>query len=702
MNNSQVNAKITGSHRNRKALIYLRQSTEKQVQFNKESQRLQYGLKDIAKEWGWEEIEVIDRDLGVSAAVGCSSRRGFEKVIGSVALGEVGILFSRETSRLSRTDKDWCQLLEVCGIFDTLISDGDQVYDLNCTDDQLVLGIKGTLSVVELKTLRLRMIAGMEEKAKRGEYKKQLSVGYLWNAEGKIVKDPDERVRKAIELVFTQFQAIGSMRQTFLWFHSQEIELPVMKDIGGRKQIVWQVPTPSQIKGILQNPLYAGVYVWGRSRIKLDYVNGRVVKRKVKSRSASEAKTFIPDNHEGYIDLNTFTENQQKIRKNCLNLKDDEVVGAPREGQSLLGGLLRCGRCGRKFYVHYSGKRGTAVRYICRGDYESGGRYCLAFGGRTVDKKFSAELLRVLSPYGFEASLEALKQASLEEEEKIQAIQTKIQHLEYESLRAFEQYNEVDPRNRLVAGELERRWNEKLDELEQTKKRLDGIAKEKVSLTEEQNQEILGLGDRFSKVWESCHCPNSLRKTIIRTVITEVIVTVDETEAMLKFVIHWQGGCHTEFEIAKPASGVGQKTDEEDLEIIRKMAPGYGDADIARVLNKLGRRTATGKRWTELRVRTIRGKYGMAGHILSPRNPEILTLGEAAKHLNVSRTTIKRLVREGILLNTQVVPWAPWEIKKSDLDAEKITEIINRLRERGKLIFNGVDSKDQPFLFEEM
>jgi len=558
------------------------------------------------------------------------------------------------------------------------------------------------LSVIELKTLRLRMVAGMEEKAKRGEYKKQLSCGYVWNNEGKIVKDPDERVRKAIELVLTKFTSIESMRQTFLWFHNQQIEIPVTKDIGGSKQIVWQVPTPSHIKGILQNPLYAGVYVWGRNSTKLDYVDGRVVKRKVKTQRASDAKVFIPDHHEGYIDLDTYTENQQKIRKNCLNLKDDEVMGAPREGQSLLGGLLRCGRCGRKLYVYYSGKRGTAVRYICRGDYESGGSYCLAFGGRTVDKEFSKELLRILSSYGFEASLEAVKQASLEEEEKLQVIGSKIQHLEYECLRAFEQYNEVDPRNRMVAGELERRWNEKLEELEQTKKELADIAKDKPPLTEEQKQDILALGDRFSEVWESCHCPNSLRKTIIRTVITEVIVTLDESEAMLTFVIHWKGGCHTEFEMPKPPSGIGQKTDEEDLEIIRKMAPCYGDADIARVLNKLGRRTATGKRWTELRVRTIRGKYDIAGHILTPRNPEILTLGEAAKYLNVSRTTIKRLVREGVAENSQVVPWAPWEIKKSDLDSEKITEIINRLRETGKLVLSGVDAENQPFLFEEL
>ncbi len=702
MKNTQLNGKITESHLNRKAVIYLRQSTERQVQFNLESQRLQYGLKDKAKEWGWKEIEVIDCDLGVSAAIGAGVRAGFDRLTSSVAVGEVGIIFSREASRLSRTDKDWCRLLEVCGLFNTLISDGEQVYDSNCTDDQLILGIKATMSVVELKILKLRMLAGMEEKAKRGEFKRQLPPGYKWNKEGKIGKDPDERVRDAIELVLKKFREIQSIRQTFLWFHGEGIELPVTRDIGGRKEIVWQLPKNSYIREILQNPFYAGVYVWGRENTKLAYVDGKVVKRRVRNGDAMKSKVFIENNHEGYIDLNTFKDNQSMIRKNCLCLSDDEGIGAAREGQGILGGILRCGRCGRKLYVAYYGKSGTAARYLCRGDYASGGKYCLAFGGSTVDKGFSRELLKIISPYGMEASIEAAKMVSLEEEEKRKAIRQKIQQLEYESTRAFEQYNEADPRNRLVAAELERRWNEKLEELEKAREDFNEINRERCTLTEDEREKILDLGERFSEVWESEHCPDSLKKKIIRTVINEVIVNLDEESDMLKFIIHWKGGCHTEFKMLKPPSGIGQKTREEDLEIIHKMATRYGDADIARVLNKLGRRTATDKRWNAFRVGTIRGKYGISGHTLTTKDPEVLTLGEAADYLKVSQTTIKRLVAAGALEKNQAAPWAPWEIKKSDLDSEKTKNIIKRLRKTGKLIIKGVDSEEKISLFVDM
>jgi DNA invertase Pin-like site-specific DNA recombinase len=672
------------------------------VRQNKESQRLQYGLKDKAKEWGWEQIEVIDCDLGSSAGPGASRRIGFERLTASVAVGEVGIIFSREASRLSRTDKDWCRLLEVCGLFNTLISDGEQIYDSNCTDDQLVLGIKATLSVVELKILRMRMIAGMEEKAKRGEFRKQLPPGYIWNKTGRIVKDPNNRIREAIELVFKKFREIQSARQTFLWFHSQNIELPVIKDRAGEKGIVWQLPKKSFIKQILQNPIYAGAYVWGRDVTKMDYIDGRIVKKKVKYHDARDARVYIENNHEGYIDFDTFDETQQMISKNCLNQGNGERVGSPRQGEGLLGGILRCGKCGRKIYVAYSGKSGTAARYICKGDYESGGRYCLAFGGSTVDKRFSKELLRIISPYGIEASIEAAKIVSLKEEERQKLIQQKIKQLEYEATRAFEQYNEVDPRNRLVAAELERRWNEKLEELDGVKNNLSKIEKEKHPLTEDEREKILVLGERFTQVWESEHCSVRLKKKIIRTVIEEVIVNLDETSQMLKFIIHWKGGCHTEFEMPKPVSGIGQKTSMEDIEIIRKMSVQYGDDAIARVLNKLGHRTATGKRWNEFRIRTIRGKYSIPGHMRTKVDPEILTLGQSARYLKVSRTTIKRLVASGDLEKKQIVPWAPWEIKKSDLDSDRIKKIIEMLHETGKLKIKGVDSKEQLPLFTQI
>ncbi len=694
MVNSQISSKITESHLNRKALIYVRQSTERQVQQNKESQRLQYGLKDKAKEWGWKDIEVIDWDLGSSAGLGACRRQGFERLTASVAVGEVGIIFSREASRLSRTDKDWCRLLEVCGLFETLISDGEQIYDTNCTDDQLILGIKGTLSVVELKILRMRMIAGMEEKAKRGEFMRPLPPGYIWNKTGKIVKDPNARVRDAIELIFKKFGEIQSIRQTFLWFHFQNIELPVIKDRDGSKGIDWQLPKKSFITQILQNPIYAGVYVWGRETTKMDYVDGKIIKKKVKCRDAKDAKVYIENSHEGYIDLDTFSENQKMISKNCLNQVNSERVGAVRQGEGLLGGILRCGKCGRKFYVAYYGRSGTAARYICRGEYESGGKYCLAFGGSTVDKRFSRELLEIISPYGLEASIEATKLVSFKMEERQNLIQQKLEQLEYEANRAFEQYNEVDPRNRLVAAELERRWNEKLEELEDVKKKLSKIEKDKYLLTEEEREKILALGEGFLQIWKDEHCSVHLKKKIIRTVIEEVIVNLDETSQMLKFIIHWKGGCHTEFEMPKPVSGIGQKTSMEDLEIIRKMSARYGDDAIARVLNKLGHKTATGKRWNELRVGTIRGKYSIPGHIRTQEDPEILTLGQAAKYLKVSRTTIKKLVAHGNLEKKQIVAWAPWEIKKSDLDSDRIKRIIRTLHQTGKLD-KGVASKKQ-------
>jgi DNA invertase Pin-like site-specific DNA recombinase len=698
---SQINNKIKESHLDRKAIIYIRQSTDRQVQRNKESQRLQYALQDKAKQWGWKDIEIIDSDLGSSAAVGASERLGFERITSLVAVGEAGIIFSREASRLSRTDKDWCRLLEVCNIFDTLISDGEQIYDCNCMDDQLILGIKGTISAVELKILHARLIAGMEEKAKRGEFKRQIPPGYIWDANENVVKDPNKRIQDTIELIFKKFREMQSIRQTYLWFHSESIEVPVLKDKAGKKEIVWKLPEKGYLQAMLKNPFYAGVYVWGRETTKLEYKDGKIVKRKARMSDARESKVFIEDHHDGYIALEAFDANQDLIRSNCLSQTQVERRGAARNGQGLLSGILRCGRCGRKLYVAYYGKSGTAARYICKGDYESGGKYCLAFGGRTVDKKFKEELLRAVSPYGMKASVKATKMLSTKEEDKVKAFEQKINQLEYEASRAFEQYNEVDPRNRLVAAELERRWNEKLEELEQAKKNLTNAEIEKCNISDEEKEKILALGEKFSEVWENHHCSNALRKKIIRTVIKEVIVNLNDENQMLKFIIHWEGGCHTEFEMPKPVSGVGQKTSLEDLEIIRKMAFRYGDDAIARVLNKLGRKTATGKRWNESRVRTIRGKYSIAGHIHTIKDPDILTLGQSAKYLNVSQTTIKRLVANDILEKDQIVSWAPWEIKKPDLDSDKIKNIIKTLHETGRLVVKDKDSEKQINLFND-
>jgi len=455
MNELLYSPKIKPEHLARKAIVYLRQSSERQVRQNLESQRLQYELAGRIRGLGWQDIEVIDSDLGCSAAMSSASREGFERVISSVALGEVGIVASREVSRLSRTDKDWCRLVEVCQIFGTLIGDEQQVYDLNYLDDQLVLGIKGTLSVVELKVLRQRLQAGQESKARCGELFKRLPVGYARDGAGKIVFHPDRRVGEAIQLVFTKFRDLWSVRQTFQWFRDHDVELPANPIRGTR--LVWKIPSQSLVADILRNPFYAGAYVWGRRPMETLLVEGRLKKRQAANRRPEECRVFIAGHHVGYIDWATYEENQRMKSRNTVNWESDESMSAIRAGQGLLVGLLRCGHCGRKLHVRYWGGAGTHARYLCKGDYDDGGRYCIGFGGATVDRRLSTELLKVISPLGIAASLKAMEELSCGEAAQRAALSSKLEQLEYDAKRAFEQYDVVDARNRLAAAELERR-----------------------------------------------------------------------------------------------------------------------------------------------------------------------------------------------------------------------------------------------------
>ncbi len=690
--------KITPAHLGRKAVVYLRQSSEKQVKENTESQRLQYALTARARELGWHQVETIDIDLGCSAAIGAAPREGFERLIAAVALGEVGIVLSREVSRLSRTDKDWCHLLEVCQIFGTLIGDAEQIYDLDLMDDQLVLGIKATLSIVELKVLKLRLLQGMEEKARRGELRRLLPVGYVRDATGQVLQDPDQRVQEAIALVFRKFRELGSGRQTFLWCRTHGVELPVNKSRGGPMRVAWQLPTNSFLQNLLRNPYYAGAYVWGRREVRMALENGKLRKRQGRLRRAEQCRVYLRDHHAGYITWEQFEEHLQVLRDNNVKGDSDESVGPVRAGQGLLAGLLRCGRCGRKLHVRYWGKRGTAARYLCEGAFGGGGEYCQGFGGRLVDASFGQELLAVLSPLGLRASLAAADRVSAREQDQRHALVRKLEQSEYEVQRACDQHNEVDPRHRLVAAELERRWNAKLEERDALRAALAEIDGAAQVLGARERERILALGARFREVWQSEYCPVELKKRIIRTVVEEVIVSKDET-GVLRFVIHWEAGAHTQFEMARPRSGREQKTAPEDIEVIRQLAVRYGDDAIAVVLNKLGRRTGKDKRWNAQRVRTARSTYAISGHHRTVPDPEILTLGRAAKHCGVSQGTIMRLVNSGVLPKHQILPWAPWEIRRADLDSPEVQRVLTRLRETGKSGLRGVPSRNQERLF---
>ncbi|MCK4499888.1 recombinase family protein, partial [Candidatus Babeliales bacterium] len=499
MTNYDKNTKINVSHLERKAIVYVRQSSEKQVKHNVESKQLQYDLVNKAGELGWKEIEVIDADLGSSAALGACERPGFDRLMSLVAKGEVGLVISSEVSRLSRTDKDWCCLLEICQIFDRLLGDSQQIYDLSVLDDQLILGIKGTMSVVELKTLQIRMLAALEKKARRGELYASIAVGYVLDPMGKMVKDPDVRIQEAIGLIFQKFREFWSIRQAFLWFAEEGIQLPVNKYPNGEKRIEWQIPTFSFIKDVLKNAFYAGAYVWGRRETQKVMENGKIKKRIVENKP-EQCKVFKPNHHQGYIDWKTFKENTQIIENNRFKSENGDSLGPVRSGQALLSGLLQCGHCGRKLRVRYSGKSGTFARYDCHGNPQERGDHCLGFGGKKVDDRFSREILKVLSPLGIRASLMAIEQLDSRNSEKHEALQKQIEQIKYEAMRAFEQYNAVDPRNRLVAAELERRWNKKLEQLEELQSSLSITNQEESVLSEKSRKRILQLGENFREV----------------------------------------------------------------------------------------------------------------------------------------------------------------------------------------------------------
>jgi DNA invertase Pin-like site-specific DNA recombinase len=698
MINHPAQTKINADHLARKAIVYLRQSTPSQVKHNIESQRLQYALADRATELGFNQVEVIDKDLGASASSGSRERPGFQQLLTSVALGDVGIILSRELSRLSRTDKDWCHLVEICQLFNTLIGDEQTVYDPNLFDDQLVLGIKGTISAAELNVLRMRLLQGKEAKARRGELFTVVAPGYIRDGDA-IIKDPNRRVRDALMLIFNKFQELGSIRQTYGWFMENQIELPVNKPIGGQTQLVWKLPAQTFIPSVLHNPIYAGAYVYGRRPVEKVLEQGELRKRQAAIRPHDQAKVFIRDHHEGYISWETYLRYQRMIDNNGTNFEPDDAILAVREGHGLLTGLLRCARCGHKLQVRYWGKRGTTPRYLCHGNYNSTGRYCIGFGGTTAEQRISDEVLKVISPDGVAASLRAVEQLDNHHSDHHSALQRQLQQVEYEAQRAFVQYDQADPGNRLVVDTLEQRWNEKLEKVEQVQNTLDAAQIAPQILTEQNKQSILALGQHFADTWHRTECPMGLKKKIIRCLIKEIIVDVDKEKQLLSFIIHWQGGSHTDLIIPRPLpANQGHKTKAEDLELIRKMAIRYYDAEIAMVLSKLGRKTGKGNRWSQSSVRTIRTRHGIK---VAPERVDdgILNLVQAKYYCGVSGSSIMRLITANILPAEQVAPFAPYEIKQSDLNKDPVLSILKTLKKTGKLTLKRGVSANQSELF---
>ncbi|MHB1743348.1 MAG: recombinase family protein [Acidobacteriaceae bacterium] len=656
--------KITADHQARRACVYVRQSTPGQVRHNLESQRRQYALVDHARALGWQDIDVIDEDLGIS---GSGTRRpGFERLLRALCDGQVGAVFSIEASRLARNGRDWHTLLEFCSVVGTLLIDAEAVYDPRLTNDRLLLGMKGTISEMEVANFRERGQAALRQKAQRGALIQRVAIGYVKRQDDSIEKDPDARIRSTLDLIFRKFAELGSVRQVYFWLDRQQIQMPVALGSKDAREMVWQAARYHAVLSILKNPVYAGAYAYGRKKTVTRLEAGQKVQRQVKRRREDWA-VLILDHHEGYIDWDLYQSNQAMIAHND-NARSDVVRGAVRHGGALLAGLLRCGHCGAKMQAQYPAPR--VIRYQCSGHILNRDQaYCVMFGGLRADRLVSEQLLQCLTPVGIEAAMEAI--AALEEasDERIQQKVLALDHARYEVTHARRQYDAVDPANRLVAAELERRWNQALTTEAQMEAEIAKMQQDRERpLTDIQKRELLDFARDVPRLWDDPRSSPEYKKRMLRVALKEITAT-SEGETV-RLVLHWQGGDHTQVEFPKVRSGRHRYVTDDDLvEIVRKLARIESDARIASILNKNERRTAHGQNWTAMRVCSVRNHHAIPVYREGERQTRgEMSVSEVADVLGVTPTTIFRLIQSKHLPATQACVNAPWILTQSDVE----------------------------------
>ena len=675
-------SKITHEHLGRQAIVYIRQSTADQVANNLESQRRQYGLADRARQLGWSDVAVIDDDLGRSG--GGVARPGFEKLLAAICEGRVGAVVSIEASRLARNGRDWHTLLEFCGLVGTLILDEDGTYDPRHPNDRLLLGMKGTMSEMELSVLRQRSFEALKQKARRGELFMTVAIGYVRIGNNRIEKDSDRRIAEAIALVFTKFVEMQSVRQVHLWFRHERIPLPAVSYGTEDRVIEWKLPVYNTILHILTNPIYAGAYAFGRtgSRVSVEAGRKKVVRGFKKERKDWEV--LIPNHHEGYLSWVDYERNLGLIADNA-NGKYPMSRGALRRGEALLAGLLRCGHCGRKLHVAYSGTDGNTGRYHCQGAFlNHGGDRCISFGGMRIDRDIGAEVIARLQPLGIEAALAAQAVRSQTSEDKRRQVELALQQARYEVGRARRQYDAVDPDNRLVAGELETRWNERLTIVRDLETDLEKLtASSATEMTPADRARLMTLGADLQRAWTSAGATPEAKKRIVRTLIDEIIVRVEDNS--LGLVIRWHGGDHSALKVKKNRSGQHRWSVEgETIDLVRVLARQMPDKAIASVLNRAGKTTGRGNGWTQSRVCSLRNHNAIATHTDGERQERgEVTLDEAAAALLISPSTVRRLIKDGQLSASQLCKGAPWIIRAVDLERSDVKGAASARRLRG-------------------
>jgi DNA invertase Pin-like site-specific DNA recombinase len=648
---------IQPGHVNRLAIVYVRQSTPLQVEHHPESRHRQYQLADRAKSFGWpaQRCLVIDDDLGISGAQS-SNRPGYQRLVSMVALREVGVVFGLEVSRLARNCLDWYPLLELAAAFNVLIGDEDGVYDPSDFNDRLLLGLKGTFSEIERYQITARMQRGRLNKAQRGEYAKRVPVGYAYDSiTGQLQLSPDQAVRHAVEQIVHLFSQLGSMRSVLLCLNRESLQLPHQVHRHGLgPQIVWRRPSYEVVYQVLTNPIYAGVYCYGRRATRHDPLTHT---RHVERRSREAWEVFLPDHHPGYLSLEQWEANMERLKNHLWTVPTSQ--GAPREGAALLQGLVWCQQCGARMRVRYSN---GAAYYSC--DYAHrrfGDPICGWASARRVDALVENLVLGVIDAGTIDLAVVYDEQQREEDARLDRQWQPQLQRLEYECELAQRRYELVDPANRLVAQTLETAWNERLAEVEAA--RAEDKRRQRPTppiSTPEQMREVLG---QLRRRWYSGEFDRQTKKELLRCVIDQVRLTT--RGKVVRAEVVWQGGARSELDVPKY---VGAPT--AAYHRVFELAKAHTDAEIADVLNGEGLQTMKHKPWSARRVMDFRISNAIpSGLTASPtmRLPatDYITSSEAAKRLGVDQTRIGTWFRWGVLAGKQDAAqhqlWIRWD-----------------------------------------
>ena len=674
-----MNPKIAEHHRSRSAYVYLRQSTPGQVLHHQESTERQYALREKAQELGWNEasIRTLDGDLGKSGTQ-TAGREDFKTLVADVSMGQVGAVLALEASRLSRSDLDWHRLLELCALTQTLVIDEDGCYDPADFNDGLLLGLKGTMAQAELHFLRTRLQGGKLNKAKKGELRFPLPVGLRFDEQSRIILDPDEEVRGAVALVFRLFRETGSAFAVVQRFVERGLRFP-KRAYGGAwaGQLIWGRLTHSRVLGILKNPSYAGMYVFGRYQYRVQINAQGEVRKRMQAVAMPDWQVRLQEHHEGYITLEEFLKNRERLEKNRTNGEETILSGPAREGLALLQGLLLCGHCGRALTVRYTGNGGVYPLYLCNWLHHQtlATKDCLSFRCDVLDPVIVEEVLKALQPAELELALAALQELETRDQAILRQWQMRLERAEYEAALAERRYQEVDPSQRLVASTLERRWNDALLQLQDLKKQVAEVQRQEARVaTPEQKEKVLALARDLPRVWHAPTTQAKDRKRMLRLLIKDITVEKPQPKQLLVH-IRWQGGASTSHSVPLPPSSADRTRYPAPLvDRVRNLAQSLPDAQIVDRLDQEGLVSALGKPFTASMIRWIRYRYKIpAAKLMSSQES---TVQQVAERFRVRINVVYYWIELGLLQARQLNPGMPYWITVREADEQKLRDWV--------------------------